>query len=291
MFPAGFDYYRARTLAEAQGLLKAHPDARVLAGGHSLLPAMKLRLASPPALVDIGGVGELAGIAQDGGGVRIGALTTHSAVAGSDLVRKHCPVLAEAAGLIGDLQVRNRGTIGGSLAHADPAADLPTVMLALGATLTAAGPSGERQIDAESFFVDLFTTDLQPGELLTSVTVPAYGAGTGGAYVKHRHPASSYAVVGAAALVEVSGGKCARVRLVIGGVQGVPVRAEAAEKALTGQPPAEASVFRAAEKVPEALDQPNGDLYASAEYRVHLATVLARRALARAVERAKGQAG
>jgi carbon-monoxide dehydrogenase medium subunit len=164
-------------------------------------------------------------------------------------------------------------------------------MVALGASLTATGPAGERQIDAAAFFVDIFTTDLQAGELLTSITVPGYGAGTGGAYVKHRHPASSYAVVGAAALVEVSGGKCTRVRLVIGGVQGIPVHAEAAERALTGQPPAEASVFRAAEKVPEALTEPNGDLYASAEYRVHLSTVLARRALAKAVERAKGQAG
>jgi len=291
MFPAGFEYYRARTLAEASDLLKAHPDARVLAGGHSLLPAMKLRLASPSALVDIGGIRDLAGVAEEGGALRIGALTTHAALADSDVVRRRCPVLAEAAAQIGDLQVRNRGTIGGSLAHADPAADLPSVMVALGATLTATGPAGERSVPAGTFFLDLFTTDLQPGELLTSVAVPGYGPGTGGAYLKHRHPASSYAVVGAAALVEVSGGKCARVCLVVGGVQATPVRAEAAEQALTGQVAGETTVFRAAEKVPEALDQPIGDLYASAEYRVHLATVLARRALARAVERAKGQPG
>ena len=288
MYSANFDYYRARSIAEAARLLADHPDAKVLAGGHSLLPAMKFRLAAPGALVDIGGIGELAGITSSGNALRIGALTTHATVAASDVVRRDCAILAEAASVIGDVQVRNRGTIGGSLAHADPAADLPAVMLALDATMTATGPAGERQMPAAAFFVDLFTTGLQAGELLVSVSVPTYGKGTSGAYLKHRHPASAYAVVGTAAVVEVKDGKCVRVSLAVGGVQVKPVRATAAEQALAGRFADEAGIFRAAEKVREALTEPLGDIYASAEYRVHLATVMARRALTLAVERAKG---
>ena len=288
MYSAGFDYYRARTIAEATALLRKHKGARVLAGGHSLLPAMKLRLTSPKALIDIGSIKGLSGIALRGKSVWIGATTTHAELASSSVLHKACPVLAEAAGEIGDLQVRNRGTIGGSIAHADPAADLPTVLVALGATVVAKGPKGERKIPAEKFFVDLFTTALKPGEIVAAILVPPYGKGTGAAYLKHRHPASSFAVVGVAALVEVSGGKCERVALTIGGVTTNPVRAASAEKALSGARPNQAAISAAAAKVAEAITDPLSDLYASGEYRVHLASVLAGRALAAAIERAGG---
>jgi aerobic carbon-monoxide dehydrogenase medium subunit len=259
--PAEFTYRRASTVDEAVSLLAELDDARPLAGGHSLLPAMKLRLSTPGALVDIGRIPGLSGIERDGNGIRIGALATHAAVASSELVRGECPVLAETAALIGDRQVRNRGTIGGSVAHADPGADYPTVLKALGATVTVAGRGGTRDIAADDFFTGMFTTSLGDGELVTSVQVPAAKAA---AYVKHKHPASGFAVVGVAAVVAGDGA----VRLVVGGATGTPVDA--------------ASV----DEVPEALTDALGDAYASAEYRRHLATVLARRALTAASARA-----
>lgn len=288
MYPAPFEYHRPKTIAEAIKLLSDVKGARVLAGGHSLLPAMKLRVASPSALIDIGRIQELGGIKTAGGALQIGALTTHATIAGSEAVRKGCPVLAETAAQIGDLQVRNRGTIGGSLAHADPAADFPALMMLLGAKLTAVGPEGQREIPAESFFVDLFTTALKPGELLTSIMVPTYGAGTGCTYLKHRHPASSYSVVGIAALVGLKDGKCARVGLTVGGTTAVPVRANAVENALTGQAASEASIAGAAEKVAEAITNPLSDPYATGEFRKHLAKVMAQRALTQAAQRARG---
>jgi carbon-monoxide dehydrogenase medium subunit len=238
--------------------------------------------------VDIGRLAELRGVKVEGGGLAIGALTTHAEIAASADVRRLCPVLAEAAAQIGDPAVRNRGTIGGSLAHADPAADFPTVMLLLGATMTASDGRKTRDISAASFFVDIFTSALGEGELLTKVAVPGYGKGTGAAYLKHKHPASNYAVVGLGALLEVKDGKCARVGLTVGGVSATPVRATAAEQALTGKPPDEAAFGAAAEKVRDAIPDPLSDPYASGEFRVHLATVMARRALALAVERARG---
>jgi carbon-monoxide dehydrogenase medium subunit len=288
MYPTPFDYHRPKTVAEATAILRANEEAKVLAGGHSLLPAMKLRLATPAALVDIGGIKELAGIRSAAGALQIGALTTHAAVADSPEVQRGCPVLAEAAAQIGDLQVRNRGTIGGSVANADPAADYPSLLLALEAKLTAAGPDGQREIAATDFFTGLFATALAPDELLTSVSVPTYGAGTGGAYSKHRHPASYYAVVGVAALITLEKGKCARVALAVGGVMATAVRALAAEQALTGQPADEANIAQAAEKVGEAIVRPMSDVYASGDYRTHLAKVLARRALTAAAARARG---
>lgn len=285
MQPATFQYHRPSTLEEALDLL-GDEAARPLAGGHSLLPMMKLRVATPETLVDIGRIPGLSGIEREGDTLRVGALTTHAEVAASATVREHCAVLAETAGMIGDLQVRNMGTIGGSLAHADPAADYPAVILALEGSVTARGPGGERQIAVDELLVDMFTTSLEPGELITSVSVPVLGDGRAGAYLKHRHPASSYAVVGVAAVLTVQGGSCSDVRLVIGGASGRPVRATAAEQALEGQAPSEESFAEAAGHVAEAIEQPVGDVYASEEYRVHLATVLAERALARAAERA-----
>jgi carbon-monoxide dehydrogenase medium subunit len=285
MYSAPFDYFRANTVAEAVGLLRAHPGAKLLAGGHSLLPQMKLRVATPPALIDIGRLAELRGIRADGDALVIGALTTHDMLATSPLVAEHCPILAGAAGQIGDQQVRNRGTIGGSLAHADPASDLPTVMVALGGTLTVMGPDGERRIPADEAFIDLFTTAIGEGEVLTEIRVPAYGTAAGGAYVKHQHPASGYAVVGAAAMVMASGGNCTGARLAIGGATPNPVRAAAAEAALVGQPLNADTIAAAGAAVAEALPEPMGDHYASADYRRHLATVLARQALAQAAAR------
>lgn len=288
MYSEAFEYYRPKTLAEASALLKKHKGAHVLAGGHSLLPAMKFRLATPKALVDIGRIKGLCGIETRGKTLWIGATTTHADIAASALLRKSCPILAETAAQIGDTQVRNRGTIGGSIAHADPAADFPTALVALGATVVAKGPKGERKISAGQFFVDLFTTALKPGEIVTSILVTPFGKGTGGAYLKHPHPASHYAVVGVAALVELKEGKIARASLAIGGATPNPVRVASAETALAGQKPDAAALEKASKTIPAALADPLGDHYASGEFRVHLATVLARRALTAAVERARG---
>jgi aerobic carbon-monoxide dehydrogenase medium subunit len=287
MYSAPFNYHRPKTLAEATRLLQANKGAQLLAGGHSLIPAMKLRIAAPGMLVDIGGLKELSGITADGPVLRIGALTTHAEIASSAEVKAGCPVLAEAAAQIGDLQVRNRGTIGGALAHADPAADFPTVMVALDATMGATGPAGSREIAADGFFKDLFTTDLRPIEVLTSIRVPTYGLGTGASYLKHRHPASSYAVVGVAALVTLADGKCARVSVAVGGVTVNPIRARAAEAALAGKAPTDENLAAAAAKVADAVKDPLSDHYASGEFRTHLATVITKRALIAAVARAR----
>jgi carbon-monoxide dehydrogenase medium subunit len=288
MYAAPFNYHRPKTLAEATRLLQSNKDAKLLAGGHSLIPAMKLRIAGPGTLVDIGAIAELSGIESDGAVVRIGGATTHAAIEASDEVGAHCPVLAEAAAQIGDIQVRNRGTIGGSLAHADPAADFPTVLVALRATLHAASAAGTRELPALGFFKDLFTTELAPTEVLTAVLVPIYGKGTGGAYLKHRHPASSYAVVGVAALVTIGGGKYTQASVVVGGATVNPVRAEAAERVLVGQAATDEVQAAAAPEVAAAITDPLSDHYASGEFRIHLASVLARRALTQASARARG---
>ncbi len=281
MQTAPFDYYRPDTVGEAVDLLTSVEGARPIAGGHSLLPAMKLRVANPAALVDLGRIPGLGEITRSGDSLMIGALATHAAVAASEVARADCPILSEVASHIGDPQVRNRGTIGGSLAHADPAADYPTLMRTIGATIHVTGPGGaERSISADDFFVDIFTTGLAAGELVTAVEVPVMRAGQGSAYVKHRHPASSYAVVGVAAIVTVDGGSCTAAAIGIGGVTGKPERAAAAEAALVGQAPTGDAIAAAAATVAGDLANPIGDLYASGEFRVHLASVLTKRALA-----------
>jgi carbon-monoxide dehydrogenase medium subunit len=286
--PAEFTYHRPTSLDEAIGLLANDGDTRPLAGGHSLLPMMKLRLAEPRTIVDIGRIPGLDAIEQEGDALRIGALATHATVAASELMHSKCRVLALTAEGIGDRQVRNRGTIGGSLAHADPGADYPTVTTALGATVVVQGPGGEREIAADDFFTGVFTTALQQGELVTAVRVPVLGRGAGAAYEKHRHPASGYAVAGVAVVVKVEGDKSTGARVVVGGVTGTPVRVRAAEQAMEiGIAPVdEAAIAAAAEKVPEALSGAIGDTYASGEYRVHLAQVLAQRAIRAAFEAA-----
>jgi aerobic carbon-monoxide dehydrogenase medium subunit len=284
--PAEFTYHRPTSVDEALSLLADLDDARPLAGGHSLLPAMKIRFSTPAALVDLGSIPGLDAIEPDDGGIRVGALARHARVAASAVVRDGCPVLGETAALIGDRQVRNRGTIGGSLAHADPGADYPTVVKALGATISAVGRSGSREIEADDFFTGIFTTALEPGELVTSVQVPVTEAGTGGAYVKHKHPASGYAVAAVAAVVSVDGGTCRGARIVVGGVTGVPVDAKEAASSLEGSVVSDGAIAAASARVADALGDAIGDTYASATYRTHLATVIARRALKAAFDRA-----
>lgn len=288
MYSSNMDYHRATSLNDAIKMLEKNKGARLLAGGHSLIPAMKLRVANPPMLVDIGHIKGLSGIKVTKKEVRIGALTTHAAAAASAELKEACPILAEAAALIADPQVRNRGTIGGSLANADPASDYPTLITALDATLTANGPKGERQIEARKFFKDLFTTVLKRDEVLTSITVPAYGnmPGMGGAYLKHRHPASNYAVVGVAAMVGLEAGKVTRAVVVVGGATSNPSYAKSVESALEGLEPTEENIASAADQMD--IEATLGDSYASADYRAHLAKVMAKRALMLAAARAGG---
>jgi carbon-monoxide dehydrogenase medium subunit len=282
--PQTFDLHRPDSIEEAIRLLGSNGDTKVIAGGHSLLPAMKLRLSMPSTLIDLGRIQGLDGISQEGDTLVIGALATHASVAGSDAVRSACPILAEAAERIGDRQVRNRGTIGGSIAHADPGADYPTVVTALEATIVIAGSGGEREIGAADFFTGVFMTALEADELITAVRVPVIGSGTGAAYLKHKHPASGYAVVGAAAIVAIEGGTCSRARLVIGGATGTP--SVIPVDRMIGIAPVKEAIEEATADIAGALGDAIGDTYASAEYRQHLAGVLARRALSTAAERA-----
>ncbi|HSK28978.1 MAG TPA: xanthine dehydrogenase family protein subunit M, partial [Candidatus Limnocylindria bacterium] len=257
------------------------------AGGHSLIPAMKLRLQSPGMLIDLGTVPGLSSIEVEGGQLIIGALTVHADVAASDLVHKHVPGLAEAASVIGDMQVRNRGTIGGSVAHADPAADLPVILTALNASFVAQSASGTRTIAVDDFFTDFYTTALNANEVLTEIRVPLPPSGSGTAYAKLPHPASGYVVVSAGALItRQASGACAGVRVAIGGLGSGPARAIATESELHGKPLTPQIIAAAAAKAAENTD-PVEDAYASTEYKKHVAPVYARRAIEAAVERAK----
>ena len=288
MYSSNVDYYRATSVNDAVKMLAKNKGAKLLAGGHSLIPSMKLRVANPGMLVDIGRIKSLNGIKVTRKEVKIGSLTTHATVAASEELKAACPILVEAAEQIADPQVRNRGTIGGSLANADPAADYPTLMIALGATFTITGPKGERHVQANKFFKDLLTTALKHTEVLTTITVPAYGnmPGMGGAYLKHRHPASSYAVVGVAALIGLEDGLVTRTVVVVGGATANPVHAASVESALTGMEPSDANIAAAADTID--IEATLGDSYASADYRAHLAKVMTKRALLLAAERAGG---
>lgn len=286
MFPASFGYVAARSVEEALDLLSKYgEDAKLLAGGHSLIPAMKLRLASPRCLIDLSPVPGLRGIRIDGDTLAIGALTVHADVLTSDLVHKYLPGLADAASVIGDLQVRNRGTIGGSVAHNDPGADFPVILTALNASFTLVSSSGKRFIAADDFFIDFFTTALASNEVLTEIRVPLPLSGTGSAYHKMGHPASGYVVVSAGArITRNSSGHCASAGVAIGGLGGGSRRATAAESTLQGQSLTAEALAAAATKAAEGLD-PEDDFYASADYKRHMAAVLARRAIESAVER------
>ena len=271
MIPAPFDYQRASSVDEALAALAEHgDDAKLLAGGHSLLPLMKLRLAMPSVLIDIGRIGDLSFVEQDGDEVRVGALSRHHDLATSDLVREQVPLLAEVAGQIGDPQVRHRGTIGGSVAHGDPASDLPAALLALRATLVARGRGGERRIAADDFFTGFLETALAPDEVLTEIRVPAV-PGVGWAFEKFQRRAQDWAIVGVAAVL-TNGATGPGIGLVNMGSQ--PLRAAAVEEALRSGSGAADAAARAGEGT-----EPPEDLNASPEFRRHLAEVLTRRAL------------
>ena len=287
MYSANFDYHRASSLSDAQRLLAANPGAKLLAGGHSLIPLMKLRLTTPSAVVDIGRIPELRGIARSGDAIRIGALTTHADIAASADLQKSAAALAEAAGLVGDPAVRSRGTIGGNIAHADPASDLPTVLVALNASIVAIGPSGERTIAADEFFTGIMSTLLADNEVVTAIVVPVAVRGQGSAYVKFAHPASRYAVIGAAASVTMVGNKCSAARIALGGLVPHATRARAVEEALTGESLDAAAVANAAAQVSSDLGgDVLGDIFASSAYRTAVAPVYVKRAIAAAAARA-----
>jgi carbon-monoxide dehydrogenase medium subunit len=286
MIPAQFEYAAPATLNEAVSLLSKNPDAKALAGGHSLLPVMKLRLSSPSMLVDLRNISELRGISAQGSSWRIGAMMTYVQVA-TDKSLQGYHALIDATTVIGDTQVRNRGTIGGSLAHADPAADLPAVMLALDATVNTVGPSGTRSLAIDDFFTGMLATALEEGEIVTSIDLPALAASTGSNYAKFANPASGYALVGVAARVTLSGGNAQNVRVALTGASDHAIRLSDIESALEGQALTAESIAAACANAGAGLDL-MGDIHASAEYRAAMVGVYARRALAKALERAQG---
>ena len=307
MYPAQFEYSKAGSVAEAIQILQGDPDAKIIAGGHSLLPLMKLRLARPSRVVDIGGIAGLRGISVSDGVVSIGALTTHYEISTSADVQANCGILAEAAGGVGDPAVRNRGTIGGNVSHADPASDLPTVLTALGASFNLQGPSGARTVAADDFFIGPFETAVGADEVLTGVSVPALAANQVAEYAKMAHPATSFAVVGAAAVVTLEGEahghghdhgdhghdhghghnhapRCTAARVAIGGLTPKPTRSPAVESALAGSELTLNSIADATALVAGDLGGDLlGDVYASADYRRSMAGVELKHALYHAV--------
>ena len=283
MIPAPFDYVRAHTLDEALSLLAQNEEAKILAGGHSLIPAMKLRLAQPPLLVDISRIKDLTYVREEDGQICIGAMTTHYQIESSDLLKDICPLLPDCASHIGDMQVRNKGTIGGSVAHADPAGDWPAAIIALNADMVATSKNGERAIKADDFFVDMLTTALQPGEILREIRINKPNGRTGHAYAKMPHPASGFAVVGVAANLSFNGGnECKSASIGITGVSAKAYRASAVEDNLIGAKLDLQTIISAASRATEGVDI-NGDLFASDDYRRHLAQVYTQRAISAAM--------
>jgi len=281
MIPAKFDYVRPSSVDEAvRALASGGDDAKAIAGGQSLMPLLRLRLAYPERLVDLGGLDSLRGVRDLGDALEIGALTTHYEVVRDPLIRAHCGLLAQAAATIADPAVRHRGTIGGGLAHADPAGDLPAVVTALDATLVAAGPSGSREIRPADFFVDYLTSSLAPGEILTSIRVPKLD-GWGYRYEKFNVTAQAWAIVGVAAVARRSNGHVAEARVGLTNMGSVPIRAQATEAAAAGAEASAAGLAAAAARADEGTN-PSSDLRAAADYRRHLARVLTGRALAAA---------
>ncbi len=287
MIPSEFQYFSPTTVDEAVSLLQEHgEDAKLIAGGHSLLPTMKLRLTAPTVLIDLAKIDSIKGVSVNGK-ITVGGGATYHAVASNEAVRGACGVLVECVAQIGDTQVRNRGTIGGSLAHADPAADLPALALALGSTITVKGPGGERTINADDMFIEMLTTALEPNEIITSVTFPALGAGEGAAYEKMRQPASRYAIVGVAAYVKLGGdGNVAEARVAVTGAGPKATRQNDTESVLVGSSGDDAAVAAAADKAGEDMDY-LGDIHASEEYRRAMVKVYTKRALDKAIARAR----
>ena len=285
MIPAAFEYERATSVGDAIAKLQAAGGAgKLIAGGHSLVPLMKLRLSQPAVLIDIAHIPEFAGVREaDGGRIAIGAGTTHHDVAASSLLRGCCPAVAETAAVIGDPQVRNRGTIGGSLAHADPASDYPAAMLALDASLRIVGPSGARVVQADDFFQGMFTVDLAPDEILTAITFAPVRAA---AYAKLHQRASRFAIVGVAAALVVEDDVVASARVAVTGAAGSPSRLFGVERALAGQPATSETIAAVSGDAGAGLEDPNEDIHASAGYRRAMVEVFTRRSLVAALARA-----
>ena len=288
MYSAPFEYHRAGSVDEAVALLGQYgDDAKLLAGGHSLIPLLRLRLARPAHLIDVRRIPGFSGIREEGNAIVIGAGTTHRQIATSSVLWSTLPIIAEAAAIIGDPLVRNMGTIGGSLAHADPGADLPAVMLAVDGELVLTGPTGRRSVRADDFFVGLLTTAMQPNEVLTEIRIPVPATRMGGAYEKFPHPASRYAVVGAAAVVRLGDASVAtHVRVAVTGLGTHAFRAAAVEQAIKGRAPNETVLSTAAQRAVEGVEL-RADGTFDADYRRELAVVYVKRALGRALERAR----
>jgi aerobic carbon-monoxide dehydrogenase medium subunit len=282
VIPTSFEYHRATSVDDALAKI-AGGNAKLLAGGHSLVPLMKLRLSEPGTLVDISRIPELAGIREKDGHIEIGSATVHHTVATSPLLQERCPIVAEAARAIGDTQVRNRGTLGGSLAHSDPSADMPAVMVALDADIHLRSAAGTRAVKATAFFQDLFTVDMRPDEILTAVSfVPVKAS----AYVKLYQKASHYAIVGVAAVLEMSGGSIESARIGLTGATTHAVRLMKVEQALAGQAASVAAIRSAATDAGADLESINSDMHASADYRRAMIDVFVKRAVTAAVARA-----
>jgi carbon-monoxide dehydrogenase medium subunit len=279
VIPAAFDYIRPASAAEAaQALAEAGEDGKILAGGQSLLPILRLRLAYPETVIDLGGIADLVGVTDDGDAIMIGAMTTHDEVLHDSLVAQHAPLLAQATRTVADPAVRHRGTFGGSLAHADPAGDLPSVALALNAELRLLSGSGERTVSAQDFFRDYLTTALEPGEILTSIRIPKLGGGWSTHYEKFQRVAQAWSIVGVAAAVHRSNGTITEARIGLTNMGSTPLRAHATEQALAGASASVEAVTAASATAAEGTSPPS-DLSAKADYRRHLATVLTRRAV------------
>jgi carbon-monoxide dehydrogenase medium subunit len=290
VYPAEFDYFAPATVDEALALLARYgDDAKILAGGQSLIPMMKLRIASPQCLIDVNGIASLGGLRRDGNRLHIGALCRHAEIANSSLVREHLPIMTDAANLTADVQVRNRGTVGGSLAHADPAGDWPTALFALETAITITGASGSRPVPLGEFIVDAYTTTLGPGEMLTGISVPFSRRPCGGAYLKFEKRAGDFAVASVGVQVETDdGGTIRKAAISLGAVGALPIRATGAEDVLhdTSAP---SSAIDEAERLVREAAQPFEDTRGSIEYKRHLVGVLFRRALAVAMDRARGK--
>lgn len=291
MYPSPFAYHAPRTVDEALTLLRHLPDAKILAGGQSLVPLMNLGLARPQALVDVNGLPGLDTITEDDGHLRLGALVRHHELQTSPVIHRRCPLLAEAAAQIGNVRVRHRGTLGGSLAHADPAAELPLVATALGATLEVRRAEGVREVAADTFFRGYLLTDLEPGELVTGVRIPAAGRATGYGLAELVRRTGDFAIVAACAVMDVDdSGRCRHVSLTLGGVGPQPLRVRRAEARLVDEVLTDRRIAQAADAVPDEVS-PESDIHASAAYRRAMARVMASRALAMAWTRATRQPG